>query len=218
MVELVNVTKIYKGTERGVVNIRLKVEKGESVCIYGPTGAGKTTIMKLIYGEEEPSSGQIIVNGVDVNEISPKALARLRKGIGFVFQDLRLLMDRTIEENLMLGGMAAGIPGDALKEKVARALADFGMSGWGRIKVGDLSSGERKKVAVARALIGDPYLILADEPTSNLDESSTSLVLDILKRVNSKGATLLISTSDGRIPQMMGSRIVEIVDGKLKEG
>ena len=97
-------------------------------------------------------------------------------------------------------------------------LAEFGMSGWERIKVGDLSSGERKKVAVARALIGDPYLILADEPTSNLDEGSTSLVLDILKRMNSKGATLLISTSDGRIPQMTGSRIVEIFDGKLKEG
>ena len=111
MVELVNVTKIYKGTERGVVNIRLKVGRGENVCIYGPTGAGKTTIMKLIYGEEEPSSGQIIVNGVDVNEVSPKDLARLRKGIGFVFQDLRLLMDRTVEENLRLGGMGPASPG-----------------------------------------------------------------------------------------------------------
>lgn len=218
MVELVNVTKVYKGTERGVMNIRLRVSKGESVCIYGPTGAGKTTILKLIYGEEEPSSGQIIVNGVNINEVGSEELRRLRKGIGFIFQDLRLLMDRTVEENLALGGMAVGLSGAVLKEKVARALADIGMDGWEGVRVENLSSGERKKVAVARALLGDPYLILADEPTSNLDDGSSSLILDILKKENSKGTTLIISTSDGRIPQVMGSRIVEIFGGKLKEG
>ena len=215
MIDIKGITKSF-GSLQVLKGIDLHIGKGEVVSIVGPSGAGKTTLLQIIGTLDKPDSGQIIIDGTDVSRLNRKKLAEFRnQRIGFVFQFHQLLPEFTALENIMIPALIGGKSRSEAKKK-AEALLDFmGLADRAKHKPSELSGGEKQRVAVARALITRPELILADEPTGNLDSASSKEILQILKDMHEKGKTVILITHDNGIAAQ-ARRVVRIMDGKIE--
>ncbi|WP_373990652.1 cell division ATP-binding protein FtsE [Duganella sp. BuS-21] len=215
MIEFRNVSKQYSSDVMALRDISLTVEKGELVFLAGPSGAGKSTLMKMIAAMERPSAGQVIVNGQDIARIKPSAVPFLRRNLGLIFQQQRLLTDRTVLANVMLPLLVTGASHQQAEQRARAALDKVGLGDRGGAQPLALSGGEQQRVSIARAIVNRPQVILADEPTANLDRASANKVLDALKAFHSVGVTCLISSHD---EQMLDSaaRVIHLNHGQLE--
>ena len=217
MITLKNVTKEYDKENTGLTNVSLDVEKGEFVFIVGKSGSGKTTLMKLLQKELEPTSGQIIVNGQNYKELKRKELPKLRRQMGMVFQDFRLLKDRTIFENVAFAQKVVEAPNLYIKRQVENMLDMVGLKDRMKAFPNELSGGEQQRVAIARALVNHPVLLLADEPTGNLDPVTAREIMELLSEINKKGTTVLVVTHNRELVNEMGKRVIQIEDGQIQQ-
>uniref|UniRef100_A0A7V3ZUU4 Cell division ATP-binding protein FtsE n=1 Tax=candidate division WOR-3 bacterium TaxID=2052148 RepID=A0A7V3ZUU4_UNCW3 len=215
MIEFDNVSKTYQNKWTALTNVSFKVEKGEFLFITGPTGAGKTTILKLIYAEELPTIGRVVVNNKILNTIKKKEIPLYRRNIGIIFQDFKLLYDRTVYENLEFILKAIDFKDNEIREKIIRTLTRLGLVHKKDCYPYQLSGGEQQKVAIARALVKDPEIILADEPTGNIDEEASKEIINIFKEINLMGATVIMATHHQELPQILKKRRLHIVAGKI---
>ncbi|MCP3875536.1 MAG: ATP-binding cassette domain-containing protein [Desulfobacteraceae bacterium] len=214
-IRLFNVNKRYGG-KFALKGINLDIEQGEFIFISGPSGAGKSTLLKVLYLAEKVSEGQILIEGMNLARISSSKLPFLRRRFGMVFQDFKLIPNRTVYENVALVLEAAGAKSSFVKKKVMQVLRTVGMDKKFKALPPTLSGGEQQRVAVARAVVGDPSIILADEPTGSLDSKSAQLILDFLMEYHKKGATVLIASHNLHLLQStVRGRNVEISEGTI---
>ena len=217
MIQMFHVYKTFARDVEALVDINLQVEKGEFVFLVGPSGAGKTTLLRLIFRDELPTSGQILVSGRNVVKLPERSLPHLRRSIGVIFQDFKLLRDRTIADNLSLVYRVHGIPPSVGKRKVAAALKMVGLSHKAQMTPYRLSGGEQQRVAIARALMSDPLLLLADEPTGDLDADLALDILRLLGEINTRGTTVVVATHDTGLARDLGRRSVLLKGGRIVE-
>jgi cell division transport system ATP-binding protein len=215
-----NVTKIYSAyltkREKTVLDdVSFKVEKGEFVCVVGRSGAGKTTLFRILLGEEKPTSGSVFFDGNDVNKVSNRERSLLRRRMGVIFQDYKLLPTKTIYENVAYALEVTGTSDEDIERFVPEALDTVGLLEQALHFPHQLSGGEKQRAAIARALIHNPDVILADEPTGDLDPYNTRDVLDLLLILNEAGTTVILSTHDKEVINSLGKRVVTIKDGKI---
>ena len=215
MIRFDGVSKVYEGHVHALCDVSFHLEKGELAFLMGPSGAGKSTLLKLIYGEELPSQGVVEVAGHNVSHLRRRQIPYLRRRIGVVFQDFRLLSDRTIYENLDLVLLIAGFPASDRKKRVLSALAAVGLSQKLRNFPHELSGGEQQRVAIARALIVDPLIILADEPTGNLDPDLANYIVQLLRSINARGTAILMATHNYQLVQKTQGRVLMLKEGQL---
>ncbi|MBZ0269178.1 cell division ATP-binding protein FtsE [bacterium] len=215
MISLNNVGKEFRRGRWGVKDITFSIRKGEFVLLTGPSGAGKTTLMKLLSFEHEPSAGELNLEGRTSGRIRKRELPHLRRRIGMVFQDFRLLPDRTAYENVAFVLRATGNGGNGLHRRVVRALAAVGLSGRGDALPTELSGGEQQRIGLARAIVNDPFVVLADEPTGNLDDANKREVFRLLKKVSMGGTAVLIATHDVAIARELRARTLILEGGHL---
>jgi cell division transport system ATP-binding protein len=215
MIEFRNVSKQYSPDATALRDVTLTVEKGELVFLAGPSGAGKSTLLKMIAAMERPSAGQVIVNGQDIARIKPAAVPFLRRNLGLIFQQQRLLTDRSILANVMLPLLVTGASRSQAEQRARAALDKVGLLERADAQPLALSGGEQQRVSIARAIVNRPQVILADEPTANLDRASANKVLDALKAFHSVGVTCVISSHD---EQMLDSaaRVIHLKQGQLE--
>jgi len=203
-----HVTKEYPRTGVALQNASFQVAKGEFAFLTGPSGAGKSTILKLVYMEERPTSGEVRVGGMRSTEMKRREIPKLRRRLGIVFQDFRLLEDRTAEQNIAFALEVTGTPRDAIPGKVGRLLTQVGLASKGTSFPRELSGGEQQRVAIARALVNDPVLLIADEPTGNLDPGLAIEVMKVFKRFQEVGVTVVIASHDPHLVEQFGQRSV----------
>ena len=215
MIQLFHVTKEYPGEPPALSDVTLDVEKGEFVFLTGPSGAGKSTLLKLIFCAEAPTSGQILLFGKNVARVTPTEVPYVRRNIGVVFQDFKLLPDRTVAENVALPLEVRALPDKEVRRRVKGLLRSVGLEHRGDKFPPSLSGGEQQRVAVARALAADPALLLADEPTGNLDADRTMEVMELLANANARGTTVLIATHDRTLLERFKRRVVQLERGRL---
>ena len=215
MITLKNVTKEYDKGNTGLTNVSLDVEKGEFVFIVGKSGSGKTTLMKLLQKELEPTSGQIIVNGQNYKELKRKELPKLRRQMGMVFQDFRLLKDRTIFENVAFAQKVVEAPNRYIKRQVENMLDMVGLKDRMKAFPNELSGGEQQRVALARALVNNPSMLIADEPTGNLDPETAWDIMNLLNDINMRGTTVVVATHAKDIVDKMKKRVIHIRKGEI---
>ncbi len=215
MIGFDKVTKIYQKNWIALDNVSFEAQKGEFIFITGPTGAGKSTIIKLIYKEEEPTKGTIKVLDINLHFLKRGKIPEFRRKIGVIFQDFKLLQDRTVEENVAFALEVTDIPPRDLKKRVFDILSYLRLSHKKFNYPFQLSGGEQQKIAIARALIRDPFILLADEPTGNLDLKSSQEILEILLDINYKGTTILMATHNQLLVRKAKKRIIHLQDGKM---
>jgi cell division transport system ATP-binding protein len=203
------------GRHAALVDLSFDIRKNEWVFVSGPSGAGKTTLLKLIYGGAGPAAGRITVDGAVLPGLAPRRLPELRRRLGVIFQDYKLIAGRTVYENVALVLEAAGRPRAVTLQKAKTVLRLVGMEGRMDALPPTLSGGEQQRVAVARALAGDPKIILADEPTGSLDEDSARVIMDLLRGAHIRGATVVIATHDRAFMRRMGGRVLVLERGRL---
>jgi len=214
MIRLYHVTKRY-GDVHALRDVSLKIAKGDFCYVTGPSGAGKSTMLKLLYGAIRPTEGKLLVGGTDIGDISRSKLPVLRRNIGIVFQDFKLLERRTLAENVGLALEVIGTPRTSIRRRVSAVLSIVGLQGRGDEFPRQLSGGEQQRVAVARAIINDPSILLADEPTGNLDGAMAIEVMEILQTINLRGTTVLVATHDTAMMQRFPYRPIRFKDGRL---
>lgn len=216
MIEFKNVSKTYRDT--GVCALRdftVTIDKGEFVFLIGATGAGKSTIMKLLLREEKADTGQVLLNGTDLAKIPSRQIPKFRRGIGVVFQDFRLLPDRTVYENVAFAMQVVGAHRKNIKHIVPQVLSLVGLAEKANDKPGQLSGGEQQRVSMARALVNNPPLLIADEPTGNLDPETSDEIMDLLVRINRLGTTVIVATHARELVDRMQKRVLTLEKGKL---
>ena len=213
MVKIQNVKMKYPNGD-GLTLINLEVKRGEFVFLVGPTGAGKSTVLKLIYMEEFPKVGQVIVNNYNSLEIKEKEIPYCRRKLGIIFQDFKLLEDRDIFENVAFALQVTGVRRKNIKKRTLKALAEVGLSHKSRKMPSELSGGEQQRVAIARAIVNDPLVLLADEPTGNLDPKTTVEIMNILEKVNARGTAILMATHNYELVNQAGKRVVSLKKGR----
>ncbi len=215
MITFDNVTKVYQKDWVALQDISFFIDKGEFVFVNGTTGAGKSTLLKLIYKDEEPTKGTIKVLDQNLRLLKKKNLPKLRRKIGVIFQDFKLLQDRTLEENIAFALDVTDTPARDMRKQMLEILTYLRLSHKKFSFPYQLSGGEQQKVAIARALVRDPYILLADEPTGNLDEKSSQEIIDVLLDINYKGTTVLMATHNLKLIKKVKKRMLRIEDGKL---
>ena len=215
MIELKEVTKEYSKGIAALNGINLRIEQGEFVFVVGDSGSGKSTLIRLLMKEIEPTSGTIIVNGQNLNRMKHRQIPQYRRGIGVVFQDFRLLKDRNIYENIAFAQRVTEKSTRVIKKKVPAALSLVGLAQKYKAFPKELSGGEQQRVAIARAVVNEPAILLADEPTGNLDSASSKEILQILKSMHEQGKTVILITHDNGIAAQ-ARRVVRIMDGKIE--
>jgi cell division transport system ATP-binding protein len=215
MIRFSQVTKSYPRTGTALHDVTLHVGKGEFVFLTGPSGAGKTTLLKMVYMEERPTSGEVRVSGTSSLEATTRDVARLRRKLGIVFQDFRLLENRTAEQNVAFALEVTGAPSASIGHKVARVLTQVGLASKGTAYPRELSGGEQQRVAIARALVNDPFVLLADEPTGNLDDRATRGIFQLLREINAAGTAVLMATHDLELIRRHDFRTVEMNRGAV---
>jgi cell division transport system ATP-binding protein len=203
------------GQSKALEDVSFTVANGEFVCITGPSGAGKSSILRLITMDAFPTAGQVIVRGMLSNRASRKLIPRLRREIGFVFQDFRLLEDRDVYENVAFAQLVVGVRSSEIKRNVTRALSQVGLWNKRHQMPRTLSGGEQQRVAVARALVNSPKILLADEPTGNLDPAVAQEIVDLLFEINNGGTCVVFSTHDHEIVKTFGQRVLLVEQGRL---
>ncbi len=215
MILLDRVSKSYNRRATALDRVSLHVEPKEFVIIVGQSGAGKSTLFKLLTREEKPTSGKIIVGGMDYDKLKDRDVPLLRRKIGVVFQDFKLLINKTVYENVAFALEIAGIPNAEIKHTVPRVLEVVGLKGKENNYPMELSGGERQRVAIARAIVRQPKILIADEPTGNLDPKHAWDVIKVLEKINKFGTTVLLTTHNQDIVNTLKRRVVTIKDGKI---
>ena len=216
MIHLKDVTKIYKENNvRALDKVSLDIERGEFVFIVGTSGSGKSTLMKLLMHEEIATSGSIVVNGKDVTKLKPKEVPYLRRSLGVIFQDYRLLEDKTVYENVAFAMQVIEAPRRIMQRSVNTVLDIVGLRDKFKSFPSQLSGGEQQRVAIARAIVNDPRIVIADEPTGNLDPETSWDIMDIFQRINAAGTTIVMATHDKTIVDQMQRRVIAIAGGKI---
>lgn len=215
MIELRNVCKNYENGTRALRNITLTIEDGEFVFIVGRSGSGKSTLLKLLLKEVEPTSGRIVVNDMDLQKMPRRYVPKYRRKLGVVFQDFRLLKDRTVFENVAFAQRVIGESNRTIKESVPRMLRMVGLSSKYKVYPTQLSGGEQQRVAIARALINRPEVLLADEPTGNLDSFNTGEIMKLLEEINRQGTTVVVVTHSQEMVAAMKKRVITMDRGQV---
>lgn len=215
MIEFYHVYKQYVKNQYALSDINISIEKGDFVLLTGASGAGKTTLLKLIFKEELPSKGQILIDSVNINLIPAKKLYKFRRTLGIVFQDFKLLENRTVYENAAIPLQVRGERKSAIDKKVDEALALVGLGHRKYYIPRHISGGEQQRVAIARAIVANPRLLLADEPTGNLDTELSIEIFKIFERINAKGVTVLIATHDRNLIRLFPKRVLKLDRGRL---
>ncbi len=215
VIEFFHIYKQYVKDSYALQDVNVSIEKGEFVFLTGASGAGKTTFLKLIYREEEPSRGQILIDSININLIPENKLYKLRRNIGIVFQDFKLLMNRTVFENVSIPLLVRGHRRSYVEKKVMNALTLVGINHKRNYYPINISGGEQQRVAIARAIVGSPSILLADEPTGNLDTELSIEIFKIFERINANGITTVIATHDRHLLEMFPRRVIKLDKGRL---
>ena len=215
MIELSRVCKTYETGSKAVKDISLTIDDGEFVFIVGRSGSGKSTLMKLLLKELEPTKGRIVVNDMDLGRMPRRYIPKYRRRLGVVFQDFRLLKDRTVFENVAFAQRVIGVPGRVIKETVPEMLRLVGLSSKYKAYPRQLSGGEQQRVAIARALINNPEVLLADEPTGNLDSFNTHGIMKLLEEINQRGTTVIVVTHSQEMVDEMNKRVITMERGSI---
>ena len=216
MIHLTNVTKIYEQNKVvALENVSLDIERGEFVFLVGSSGSGKSTLMKLLMREELATSGEIFVDGKNVVKLQQKEVPYLRRSLGVIFQDFRLLEDRTVYENVAFAMQVIEAPKQLQEKSVGAVLEIVGLSEKQKHFPSQLSGGERQRVAIARAIVNNPKIVIADEPTGNLDPETSWDIVDIFQRINASGTTIIMATHDKEIVDHMYRRVIELEKGNI---
>jgi cell division transport system ATP-binding protein len=216
IIRMFHVHKNY-GAKKALANITLDIPKNELLFISGPSGAGKTTLLKLLYLGEKVSEGQVLIEGINLSRISHKRIPLLRRKFGIIFQDYKLIATKTVFDNVAIVLEATGKKRRFIEKKVKSILRTVGMEESIHSFPPSLSGGEQQRIAVARAVVGDPKIILADEPTGNLDEVSADIILELLKRFHTRGATVIIATHDKELIRKTGGRVIHLNQGYIQK-
>jgi cell division transport system ATP-binding protein len=215
MIKFDNVTKTYKNGHTALREASVNVEKGEFVFLVGPSGSGKSTFIRLINREEQPDSGRIWVAGKDIGQLPGWKVPYLRRNIGYIFQDFKLLPNKTVEENVAFALEAIGRPRSTIRTQVPAILELVGLQGKAKNRPDELSGGEQQRVSIARAFVNRPLILLADEPTGNLDPATSVGIMKLLDRINRTGTTVLMATHDRGIVDTMRRRVIELDRGNV---
>ncbi len=215
MVYFDKVSKIYSSTSVALDDVSFSIEPQEFISLVGQSGAGKTTLLKLLLAEEKPTSGKIFFESQDVHSLSRSELPFLRRRIGCVFQDFRLLPSKTAYENIAFAMEAAGRTDEEINSSVSQVLEVVGLSDKSWHFPHELSGGEKQRVAIARAIVNQPDLIVADEPTGNLDPLNTREIMEVLKKINEIGTTVLLATHNKDVVNALGKRVITLEKGKI---
>ena len=215
MIKFEGVTKKFPNGTPAVASLSFEVSPGEFIFLVGPSGAGKTTILRLILHELVPTTGQIFVGEHNLSKITGGGVTQLRRKIGCVFQDLKLLDDRSVAENVALSLFVLGKNEKEVEQDVANKLVLVGLKDKGDFFPAQLAGGELQRVAIARALAGDPEYLLADEPTGNIDDANAWKIVKILDKINKSGTTIIMATHNGEIVDTLGKRVIRLEDGHI---
>ncbi len=215
MIKLTNVFKTYAKGGLALKDITFHIAKGEFAFLTGHSGAGKSTVLKLIYADEQPTDGEVRVSGYVVTDLSPRDVPHLRRRLGIVFQDFRLLEDRTAEENVAFALEVTGARRSTIPARVMRVLTQVGLAAKAGAYPRELSGGEQQRVAIARALVNEPQVLLADEPTGNLDERATRGVFQLLRDINASGTAVVMATHDLEMVRTAPYRVIELQEGAV---
>ncbi|OGT98608.1 MAG: cell division ATP-binding protein FtsE [Geobacteraceae bacterium GWB2_52_12] len=217
MIQLHNVSLAYQKDASALNDITLHIHKGEFIFMTGPSGAGKTTLLRLLYGALTPTRGQVLIDGQNVSRLTPSEIPFLRRSIGVVFQDFKLLSSRTVFENVAITLEVLGWGRADIGKKVMHILRQMGLESKIHLTPQRLSGGEQQRVALARALVNEPKILLADEPTGNLDDANKNQILNIFKEANVKGTTVVVATHDRRLIENSHKRLVTLSKGDIVE-
>ena len=215
MIEFRNVTKRYNHDVVALSDINIKIEKGEFVFLEGPSGSGKSTFLKLLLKEELPTEGTVIVNEKNLENVKEKDVPYFRRKIGCVFQDFRLIYDKTVYDNIVLALRVCGASEREIRSSVINVLKEVGLTGKEYNYPNQLSGGEQQRVGLARALVTRPQIVIADEPTGNLDDDTAKEIMKILYDVNKNGTTVIMVTHNHEIIEKSGKRVIKLIDGKI---
>lgn len=215
MIEFRNVSKTYNTGTEAVHNANFVIEKGEFAFLVGTSGSGKSTLIKLILKEEEPTSGNIIINGKDTTFLKKSKVPYLRRSMGVVFQDFRLLPDKTVYENVAFAMYIVKATPKHIRRQVPMVLSLVGLSGKAKMYPNELSGGEQQRVALARALVNNPSMLIADEPTGNLDPETAWDIMALLEDINKRGTTVVVATHARDIVDKMKKRVIQIEEGNI---
>jgi cell division ATP-binding protein FtsE len=215
MIEFRNVTKVYEAGNRALEGVSLRIEDGEFVFLVGPSGSGKSTIIKLLTAELEPTSGAIHVNGYKLETIKKRQIPYLRRTVGVIFQDFRLIENKSVFDNVAYGMRVVGASGREIKQRVPYVLDLVGLENRGRRLPHELSGGEQQRVAIARALVNNPAMIIADEPTGNLDPQRSYEIMMLLERINALGTTVMVVTHERELVNRFTKRVIAIDEGRV---
>jgi len=217
MIQLHNVSLSYQQDASALNNINLEIAKGEFVFLTGTSGAGKTTLLRLLYGALTPNNGEVLVDGQNITSLKRSQIPLLRRSIGVVFQDFKLLHNRTVFENVAITLEVLGWGRGDIAKKTMHILKQMGIESKYNLKTERLSGGEQQRVALARALVNDPKILLADEPTGNLDDANKDQILTVFKEANMRGTTVVVATHDRRLIDQSHKRLVTLSKGEIVE-
>lgn len=217
MIQFVHVSKLYPPRSKALSDVTLQIDRGEFVFLTGPSGAGKTTLLKLLFRQEEPTEGEILINGQNINRLKSREVARLRRRIGLVFQEFKLLPGLSALENVALAAQVIGRSRRESQTKAYQLLRELGLTGQYDAKPLTLSGGEQQRVAIARALINEPTLVLADEPTGNLDDRAADETMRLFLKIRERGTTLIIASHNIDLIKRYGTRIISLRQGCLAD-
>ena len=215
MIRFIDVFKEYDNGTKALKGVNMRIDDGEFVFLVGPSGSGKSTLIKLITAEIAPSDGRVMVNGFNLNSISPRQVPHMRRTLGVIFQDFRLIEKKTVYENLAFSMRAIGASNRELRRRIPYVLQLVGLDAKGDRFPGQLSGGEQQRVAIARALVNNPSMIIADEPTGNLDPRRSLEIMTLLERINAMGTTMLVVTHERDLVNRFSKRVVAIKDGEM---
>lgn len=215
MLDLMNVSKAYPGGNVALRNISVHIDPGEFVFIVGPSGAGKSTFIKMLFREVLPSEGSIRLHDVDILNLKPKEIPYMRRQLGIIFQDYRLLPDRTVYDNVAFAMQVIEAPYRTIKRRVMNVLDLVGLRRRAYARPNELSGGEQQRIAIARAIVNSPSVVIADEPTGNLDPETSMDIMQIFQEINNSGTTIIMATHDKQIVDSMGKRVIAIERGEI---
>lgn len=210
-----DVSKVYSGGNFALQDINVHIKPGEFVFVVGPSGAGKSTFIKMLFREVLPTTGSIFVNGTDILSLSLKEIPYMRRQLGIIFQDYRLLPDRTVYENIAFAMQVIETPRRKIKRSVLNVLDLVGLRKRANAYPNELSGGEQQRIAIARAIVNDPLMVIADEPTGNLDPETSWDIMEIFKEINASGTTIVMATHDKEVVDSMGKRVIAIEKGRI---